>query len=241
MQMTNSNFINSEILVDSEWLSNHLDDPNLRIVDCDLVDSYERSHIKGAIGISVHHYIKHPSYPDNPKEFPWVADAETVKEILEEMGIGDDTTVVAYDSGGSLWASRFWWVLNYYGHTKAKVLDGGWKKWFDEGKPISIDPPQKVSTTFTPKVDEKLICTLDQALSKIDDPESIFLDVRSDSEWDGTNSRGNAKSGRIPGSIHLEWTNFVTDDKYQVFKSPGELTQMLKEAGVTPDKEIIPY
>ena len=71
--MTNSNFINSEILVDSEWLSNHLDDPNLRIVDCDLVDSYERSHIKGAIGISVHHYIKHPSYPDNPKEFPWVA------------------------------------------------------------------------------------------------------------------------------------------------------------------------
>ena len=241
MEMIDSNFTTSEILVDSEWLCDHLDDPNLRLVDCDLLDSYERSHIKGAVGISVHHYIKHPSYPDNPKEFPWVADAETVKEILEEMGIGDDTTVVSYDSGGSLWASRFWWVLNYYGHTKAKVLDGGWKKWFDEGKPISIDPPKKVSASFSPTIDEKLICTLDQALSKIDDPESIFLDVRSDAEWDGTNSRGNEKSGRIPGSVHLEWTNFVTDDKYQIFKNRDELRRMLQEAGVTPDKEIIPY
>ncbi|MBS57959.1 MAG: hypothetical protein CL735_04280 [Chloroflexi bacterium] len=239
--MTDATLMNSEILVNSEWLYNHLDDPNLRIIDCDLLDSYERSHIKGAVGISVHHYIKHPSYPKDPKNFPWVADAETVKEIFEDMGIGDDTTVVTYDSGGSLWASRFWWVLNYYGHTNAKVLDGGWKKWFDEGKPISIDPPKKIPSTFTPNTDDKLICTLDQALSKIDDPKSIFLDVRSDGEWNGSNSRGNAKSGRIPGSIHIEWTNFVTADKYQIFKSHDELRRILEESGVTPDKEIIPY
>jgi thiosulfate/3-mercaptopyruvate sulfurtransferase len=164
-----------------------------------------------------------------------------VKELFESMGIGDDTTVVSYDSAGSLSASRFWWVLNYYGHKNAKVLDGGWKKWFDEGRPVSIEPPSPREVTFTPSADETLICTLDQAVSKIDDSDVVFLDVRSDGEWDGTNSRGNSRSGRVPGSVHLEWLNFITDDKYHTIKSPSELRDMLKTVGVTPEKEVITY
>ena len=239
--LTTENFVNSQILVDTEWLNDHIDDPNIRIVDCDMFDSYSRAHIKGAVGIKVHHYIKHPLYPDDSKAYPWVAEAEVVKELFESMGIGDNTTVVTYDSGGSLWASRFWWVLNYYGHTNAKVLDGGWKKWFDEGRPVSIDPPVPIEVTFTPSSDDTLICTLDQAVSKIDDSDVVFLDVRSDGEWEGTNSRGNSRSGRVPGSVHLEWLNFITDDKYHTIKSPSELRSMLEAVGVTPEKEVITY
>lgn len=239
--MTTENFVNSQILVDTDWLNDHIDDPNIRIVDCDMFDSYSRAHIKGAVGIKVHHYIKHPLYPDDSKAYPWVAEPEVVKELFESMGIGDNTIVVTYDSGGSLWASRFWWVLNYYGHTNAKVLDGGWKKWFDEGRPVSIDPPVPIEVTFTPSSDDTLICTLDQAVSKIDDSDVVFLDVRSDGEWDGTNSRGNSRSGRVPGSVHLEWLNFITDDKYHTIKSPSELRNMLEAVGVTPEKEVITY
>ena len=239
--LTTENFVNSQILVDTEWLNDHIDDPSIRIVDCDMFDSYSRAHIRGAVGIKVHHYIKHPLYPDDSKAYPWVAEPEVVKELFESMGIGDNTTVVTYDSGGSLWASRFWWVLNYYGHTNAKVLDGGWKKWFDERRPVSIDPPVPIEVTFTPSSDDTLICTLDQAVSKIDDSDVVFLDVRSDGEWDGTNSRGNSRSGRVPGSVHLEWLNFITDDKYHTIKSPSELRSMLEAVGVTPEKEVITY
>ena len=87
---------------------------------------------------------------------------DVMKGLMEEMGIGDDTLVVAYDNSGSLNSARFWWVLNYYGHTNVKVLNGGWKKWFDEGRPTSIDrPPDVGEVTFTPRSDDSLVCTLD--------------------------------------------------------------------------------
>ena len=239
--MTSDNYANPDILVDGQWLEDHIDDPNVRIVDCDMFDSYQRAHIRGAVGIKVHHYIKHPKYSENSTEYPWVAEPEVVKELFEEMGIGDETIVVSYDSNGSLWAARFWWVLNYYGHTNAKVLNGGWKKWFAEGRPTSIDPPTSVEATFSPRANSDLICTLDYGKSRIGNEDIIFLDVRSDGEWDGTNSRGNERSGRVPGAIHLEWTNFISRDSHHTIKTAVELNEILNAAGVTPEKEIITY
>ncbi|MBR97913.1 MAG: hypothetical protein CL887_05410 [Dehalococcoidia bacterium] len=236
-----SEYANPDILVDGEWLESHLDDPNIRIVDCDMFDSYQRAHIKGAVGIKVHHYIKHPNYPDSPTDYPWVAEPDVAKQLFQDMGIGDETTVVSYDSNGSLWAARFWWVLNYYGHSNAKVLNGGWKKWFSEGRLISIEPPDSVEVTFNPRANTDLICTLDYGKSKISNKDTIFLDVRSDGEWEGTNSRGNRKSGRVPGAIHLEWTNFITRDSHHTIKTSDELHEILQSAGVTPEKEIITY
>ena len=150
--MTEQQYARPELLVSTEWLAERLDDPNVRVVDCDEFDPYLRAHIKNAVGIRVHHYIKHPDYPSNPTQYPLVAEPDVMKSLMEEMGIGDDTLVVAYDNSGSLYSTRFWWVLNYYGHTNVKVLNGGWKKWFDEGGPTSIDrPPDAGDVTFTPK------------------------------------------------------------------------------------------
>ena len=239
--MPSKGFKNSDLLVTTEWLEKHINDEDVRVVDCDPFDSYLRAHIKGAVGIKVHHYIKHPGYSSNPKDYPWVAEPDIVKELMEDMGIGDDTTVVAYDSSGSLWSSRFWWVLNYYGHSKTKVLDGGWKKWFDEGRPLSIDRPSDKQAVFNPKSDDGLICVIDDALTKLESDDTIFLDVRSDGEWDGSNNRGNERSGRVPGSVHIEWLKFVHDDSHKTFRSAEELSDLLLENGITPDKEIVTY
>ena len=239
--LSSSNFVNPDVLATTEWLGAHLDDPDLVIVDCDMFDSYQRAHIKGAVGIKVHHYIKHPDYANDPKGHPLVAEPSVAKDIFESMGIDDNTTVISYDSNGSLWAARFWWVLNYYGHANAKVLDGGWKKWFDEGRAVSVDSNVPGDATFTPKTQDDLVCSLDRAIERIEDGDTLFLDVRSDGEWNGRNDRGNSRAGRVPGSVHVEWLNFVNTDRYQTFKSPEEINQILSEAGVTPEKEVVTY
>ena len=239
--LSSSNFVNPDVLATTEWLGAHLDDPDLVIVDCDMFDSYQRAHIKGAVGIKVHHYIKHPDYANDPKGHPLVAEPNVAKDIFESMGIDDSATVISYDSNGSLWAARFWWVLNYYGHANAKVLDGGWKKWFDEGRAVSVDSNVPGDATFTPKTQDDLVCSLDRAIERIEDGDTLFLDVRSDGEWNGRNDRGNSRAGRVPGSVHVEWLNFVNTDRYQTFKSAEEINQILSEAGVTPEKEVVTY
>ena len=240
--MSDQGYARPEMLASTEWLSEHIDDPNVRVVDCDEFEPYLRAHVKNAVGIRVHHYIKHPNYPTAQTEYPLVAEPGVMKGLMEDMGIGDDTLVVAYDNSGSLYSTRFWWVLNYYGHTNAKVLNGGWKKWFDEGRPTSIDRPPDVGTvTFTPKADDSLVCTLDYGVGQVGNADTVFWDVRSSEEWDGSNDRGNARAGRVPGAVHLEWLNLITSDRHRMFKPASELRAMLEAIGVTPDKNVITY
>jgi thiosulfate/3-mercaptopyruvate sulfurtransferase len=239
--MTNSGYARPELLVESDWLEKHLDDPDLRIVDCEQYDGYRRAHIANAVGIREHHYIKHPDYPRDPIGHPLVAPPEHVAQLMGGMGIGDDTLVVVYDGSGGLYAARVWWVLNYFGHTKVKVLNGGWSKWFDEGRPTTTDVPRPAEATFTARERPDVACLLDYGVSCVGRPDTIFLDVRSDGEWEGTNDRGNRRAGHVPGAVHLEWLNFVTDDKHQTIKPAHELRAMLEERGVTPDKQVITY
>ena len=170
-----------------------------------------------------------------------MAPPDVFVDLMERMGIGNDTLVVAYDSMGSLWAARFWWVLDYYGHTNVKVLNGGWRKWFYEGRPVSQDPAQTSKATFEVRENPALLCSLDHGVASVGKADTVFLDVRSDGEWDGTNDRGNKRAGRIPGAVHLEWLNFVTSDKYRTFKPAAELRAMLEEVGATPEKKVITY
>ena len=173
--MTTQEYARPDLLVETDWLEAHLDDPNIRIVDCDQFDLYQRAHIKNALGIRVHHYIKQPEYATDPRKYPLVAPPDVFSELMGSMGIGNDSLVVTYDNAGSLSATRFWWVLNYYGHTNVKVLNGGWRKWFDEGRPITLDSPEIKTSTFTPDENHNLVCTLDYGVSQVGNPDTIFL------------------------------------------------------------------
>ena len=129
----------SSRLVSTEWLADNLDDPQLRIVDCDEPLAYDRMHITGAIKIPVFHYIKNTSVVSPAGYGVNVMTAEEVSALLHKMGIGPNDKVVAYDNSLSLYAARFWWVLRYYGFQFVKIVDGGWKKLYREGRSIGMD------------------------------------------------------------------------------------------------------
>jgi thiosulfate/3-mercaptopyruvate sulfurtransferase len=232
--MADQGYARPEMLVSTEWLAGHLNDSTIRIVDCDNRDAYRRAHIPGAITFRGHQYLKEKEgalHIMGPEQFA---------ETMGALGIGDDTVVLAYDGFSSLYATRFWWALNYYGHTQVKVLNGGWDKWLAEGRPISNAEPRTAKATFTPHVQEDLIARWDYVRDTIGRDDRLLLDVRSDEEWTGANARGTKRGGRVPGAVHLEWLNYI-DRQTKEFKPAAELRAMFTQIGVTPDREVVTY
>jgi len=227
-----SDYARPELLVGTAWVEDHLNDSNVRIVDCDLFDQFQRAHLPGAV-VQKDHYQKSGStgrvHIYNPEEFATFA---------EELGIGDDTLVIAYDNSMGLYAARLWWALNYYGHDNVKIMNGGWRKWLREKRPITTDVISPIGEViFTAKPDSTLIATKQQLLEDYNNSDVVIWDVRSRGEFLGKTARGNKRPGRIPGAVHLEWMNSVDKDTH-VLKSAFDLRAMFKARGITPDKKI---
>ena len=232
--MADQSYARPEMLTTTEWLAAHLQDANLRIVDCDNRDAYRRAHIPGAITFRGHQYLKEEEGALH------IMGPEKFAETMGAMGIGDDTLVIAYDGFSGLYATRFWWALNYYGHTQVKVLNGGWDKWLAEQRPMDNADPRPAKATFTARAHEELIARWDYVQDSIGRADRVLLDVRSDGEWTGANARGTKRGGRIPGAVHLEWLNYI-DSKTKEFKPAAELRVMFEQIGVKPASEIVTY
>ena len=230
----NAGYANPQLLVDTQWLADHINDPNVRIVDCDVRDAYRRAHVPGAVSPR-EHYMK------NPENAQIIMEPEQFAAEMSQMGIGDDTLVVCYDGFGSLYAARFWWCLSYYGHDRCVVVNGGWNKWLKEGRPVTYVEPQHPRATFAPKVREEVVCRVDYLKQSIDKRDVVIWDARSGGEWTGANNRGNKRAGHVPNAVHLEWLNCVTKDEFQTIKPAPELRQMLAGLGITPEKEVLTY
>ncbi len=182
------------MLVDTAWLQARLSDPNLRIVDCDGAVAYGRAHILGSMFSESHPY-------KSVENHRIVTGPEAFAAAISALGVGPETEVVAYDSNGAVSAGRLWWCLAYYGHKRVQVLDGGWPRWLAEGRTITMAESKPAPAVFTPRVDESLLATADYVMASIANPDVVILDVRSDGEWLGAESRGNPRTGRIPGSV----------------------------------------
>jgi thiosulfate/3-mercaptopyruvate sulfurtransferase len=227
-----ADYVHPDMLVEGAWLQEHLNDPNLRVVDCDTRDAYRRAHIPGAVFPS-------DTFLKNPEDRSYVMTPEQFAAEMKSLGIDDDTLVISYDQASNT-AGRMWWALNYYGHPNVKVLNGNWNQWVAEGRPVSLKMESRTTDKpFTPKVDESLLATGDYILSKLNDPNVVIWDVRSEGEWDGTNTRGNKRQGHMPGAVHLEWTNNYEQDQIKRWKSADDLMKQLEACGITPEKEII--
>ena len=235
MTQASAEYARPELLAEADWLEAHLDDPNVRVIDCATFDLYQKAHIKNAMGLRVNPFIK------NADDTMHVMPPDQFTNLMGDLGVGPDTTVVTYDMAGGVPASRMWWALNYYGHTNAKVLNGGWEKWFHEGRPVSREIPKVSTPVFTAVVNEDLMCPLDYGKSHVEDSKVLYLDMRSEGEWTGETTRGNKRSGHIPGAVHLEWTKFMNAEPNRTWKSAAELKALLDAAGVTPDREVITY
>jgi thiosulfate/3-mercaptopyruvate sulfurtransferase len=132
-------------------------------------------------------------------------------------------------------------VLKYYGHTNAKVLNGGWHRWLTEGRPVTFHATKVEPATFTARPNPDVIADAELLKAEHTNDACQVLDSRTDAEWEGTNDRGNKRAGRVPGAKHLEWLNFVAKDDSRKFLSSDELQQMVAEAGFTPEKATITY
>lgn len=233
--MAEQAYARPEMLVEPTWLEAHVNDANVRIVDCDLQPAYRRAHIPNAIPIKGHHYLK------EKEGAPYIMGLQQYTEVMRQMGIGDDTLVIAYDGFSSLYAARFWWTLNYYGHTQVKVLNGGWDAWLTEVQQVSNAPtrPPENPSSFSAKKNEEIIARWEQVRDAIDN-DTILLDVRSDGEWTGKNDRGTKRGGHIPNAVHLEWLNYV-DPETKKFKSAAELSLLFEDLGISCASKVVTY
>ncbi len=222
-----------EMLIEPDEFQSRMADPNVRIMDCDVPDQYLRAHIPGAAVYRGHHYYKEGN------DLRFVMEPGTFAETMASLGIGDDTEVLAYDASGSLYAARLWWCLNYYGHPKVRILNGGWDRWLKEGRPMTMETVSPPRASFTPKANESMRATAEYIMAEMKRPDIVLLDVRTDEEWAGTNNRGNKRAGHMPGAVHIEWVNNVEPAGERKIKSADDLRAMFEKAGVTPDKEIV--
>ena len=234
-------YANPEMLVETDWLAAHLDDPSIRLVDADFPQGYARAHIPGAVGqAGLGPFLKtdesrsgeHGAFLLGPGEFA---------DRMSRMGIGDGGLVVAYDNRMGSYAARLWWALNTYGFRNVKLLNGGWHKWIVEGRPVTTRVPRVEPTSFTPRRDDSMYGTCDLLKAAIGRPDVAILDVRAEDEYAGRDDRGNRRRGHVPGAVHLEWTELVSTDDRRVFRPASELRRLLASRGVTPDKEVHLY
>ena len=145
-----------EIFVTTEWLAEHISDPNVRVVDTDVPEEYETGHIPGSVNPIDHYYktsLEDRTHIQGPEQFA---------ETMSDLGIGDDTTVIGYDRSGGVYSFRLMWALHYYGHTNVKFLDGGLPKWKAEGREISTESVIAPSATFTSSANSEIFASRNQ-------------------------------------------------------------------------------
>jgi thiosulfate/3-mercaptopyruvate sulfurtransferase len=224
-----------QLLAETNWLAEHLDDSNVRIVDARPPQQFSAGHIPGAVNLSGFGGIPRAADGDmaDPKDFARVAGS---------LGIGNDATVVVYDAPSQMMGMVAWAFL-YYGHQGVRLLDGGFEKWTREGRPVSTEAASYPQTIFSAKPVEAIYCSLSQAKSSHGRPQKVFWDTRSQAEYQGTAAAGGEpppRLGRIPGAIHLEWTELL-DPASKTLKPAAELRALLESRGITPDCEIRTY
>lgn len=229
-----SGYARPQLLAQTAWLAEHLDDPNVRIVDCDEFPAYQRLHIRGAVGLRVHHYLK-----DAAKDLHLMS-PEMFEQTMSAHGIGNEHTVVAYDGTGGLYAARLWWALDYYGHSKCKVLNGGCRKWFEEGRPLTMDQPHVERAVFKVRPGSDCLCSIEEMKDGVGRDDVLIWDVRSRREYTGDDPRQNKRGGHIPGAVYMEWLDLTAPPaRSGVLLPADEIRRKLEAAGITPEKQVL--
>jgi thiosulfate/3-mercaptopyruvate sulfurtransferase len=229
------------VLVSTEWLAEHLDDPNIVVAEVDEnTGLYDEGHIPGAVELHWKEDLQDPVRRD-------LVDREAFERLLGERGIGNDTSVVVYGDKNNWFAAYAYWYLKTYGVEDVRILDGGRQKWIDEGRALTTERPSPEPKTFTAKErDESIRAYRDQVLEWLGAQDRALVDVRSPGEFsgdllapEGYEQEGASRGGHIPTAKSIPWATAVRDDG--TFKSAGELREIYGGRGVTPDKEVTAY
>ena len=224
-----------DVLVSTEWITDHLDDAAVRFVEVDVSPSnYNAGHIPGAVLWNAYSDLRDADYrPISRTDF---------QQLLRRSGIGQDTTVVVYGYGALLG----FWLMKAYGHRDVRMLNASRDAWEKDGGEWSIDVPTPMATSYElPAEDTDVLATRDDVLAAIHDGSSVVLDVRSDAEyrgerfWPSGATADAGRAGHIPHAIHVP-IDLVRDQSGAV-KGADELRRLYTEAGISPEQRVITY
>jgi thiosulfate/3-mercaptopyruvate sulfurtransferase len=170
-----------------------------------------------------------------------------LEKLLSRTGIGSDTTVILYGDNNNWFATYAFWLLKYYGHTNARIMNGGRAKWIAEGRPMTKEAPKYPPTSYKAKNPDKSVRVERKAvLAAVGKKGKVFVDVRSPKEFTGEilapenlPQEGAQRGGHIPGAANIPWSQAVKEDG--TFKSPDDLKQLYQGRGISSDKDVIAY
>jgi thiosulfate/3-mercaptopyruvate sulfurtransferase len=235
-------YAHPEVLVETDWVAEHLNDPNVRIVESDEdILLYDQGHVPGAVKIDWVTDLNDPVVRD-------YLDRERFEKLLSAKGIGNDTTVIFYGDKHNWWATYAFWVFKLFGHKDARIMNGGRAKWIAEGRELSKEVPNYPPASYkAPERDDKTIRAFrDQVLEHIKKSGVALVDVRSPQEFSGERTHmpeypqeGTLRGGHIPTAVSIPWAQAVKEDS--TFKSPEDLQTLYGGKGVTSDKDVIAY
>jgi thiosulfate/3-mercaptopyruvate sulfurtransferase len=231
-----------EVLVSTDWVAEHADDPAYRLVEVDEdTEAYAGGHIAGAIAW----HWKDDLHAAPRRDF---LDQEALTELLARSGVGPETTVVLYGGNNNWFATYAYWLLRYLGFDRVRLVDGGRKKWEAEGRPLTgeVPSPQRARPGALAPVRDQLRAFRDDVLAHIGAPGGSMVDVRSPGEYSGEvmapphlPQEAAQVPGHIPGAANVPWASAAREDGS--FRSDEELSALYGGVGVTPDSDVIAY
>ncbi len=236
-------YAHPEALVTTDWVDQHKSDPNVRLLEVDVdTSAYEQGHIPGAVGLNWQTQLMNTTVRD-------VASREEFEQLLSQAGVTPETTIVVYGDNNNWFATWAFWQLKYYGHPDVRVMNGGRKKWLDEGRELTTEAPQVQPTQYSfpsDQPDESIRIYRDEVLERVREQSAGLVDVRSPKEYsgellapEGIPQEGAQRGGHIPGAQNIPWSQAVREDG--TFKSADELRALYEGKGITPDRETIAY
>ena len=235
-------YAHPEVLVSTDWLAEHLDDPTIRILESDEdVLLYHTGHIPGSQKVDWHEDLNDPVQRD-------YVSSEQFQRLLRAKGIDESTTVIFYGDKNNWWAAYAFWVFQLFGFTNARLLDGGRAKWEAEGRPMTTDIPSYPPTMYEApaRTDERIRAFLSDVRLHQKEGKPM-IDVRSPDEFTGKKlhmpeypQEGAMRGGHIPGAKNVPWARAANPDG--TFKSADELRAIYEgEKGLKKGDDVVAY
>jgi thiosulfate/3-mercaptopyruvate sulfurtransferase len=236
-----SDYARPEVLVSTQWVEDHVNDPNIRIVESDEdVLLYDVGHVPGAVKIDWQTELQDQVIRDYVSK-------ENFEKLISEKGIANDTTVVFYGDKSNWWACYAFWTFSVMGHDKCLIMNGGRQKWIQEKRPLSKDVPSYPRTNYkVTRTNEEIRAFRDDVMKHVGSG-NFLIDVRSPKEFSGEllhmeayPQEGALRGGHIPGANNVPWARAANDDG--TFKSADELKAIYQgEVGLKQDDNVIAY
>lgn len=236
-----SEYAHPEVLVTTEWVAEHGNDPKVRLIEVDVdTSAYDQGHIRGAVGWNWQTQLQ-----DNIRRD--LIDKAALERLLGQSGVSNDTTVILYGDNNNWFAAYALWQLKYYGHKDARLMNGGRKKWAAENRALTTEAAKVTPTSYRATGPDESIRAHKEEVASVSDKKKAghLVDVRSPDEFTGKiiappgMTETAQRAGHIPGAANIPWSQAAREDG--TFKSADELKQLYQGKGVAGDGEVIAY